>query len=176
MQMFQHLSAFLMGRAAPREKKKRSRKKLEAPFAVKRPWTLLLLTSACSKLSSLILWQKLLSSCPRAKGCFPEWGRASLPCLDTWCKDEDGFWYFFIAVRQTEKNPEKYIQGKRSFPYKPFFLQLNKYEGLGGQDTTQSGSGCIKRMVWQQLGLRTTSITEMSGLDFWAFPAVFLQP
>lgn len=73
---------------------------------VKCPRPSFLLASASHQFSSLILRQKHLASCSRATGCFLERGWANWPSLDTWCKDEETFWYFYTDVRQTKWEKE----------------------------------------------------------------------
>lgn len=145
---------------------------------VKCPRPSFLLTSASHQFLSLILRQKHLASCPRATGCFLERGWANWPCLDTWCKDEETFWCFCTDVRQTEWEKEKHIKGKCSFPYMQFFLNLDKYEGLWGQDATESDSEDTLNVwlrVWQQVRPTRTSLTCLEWM-FEFSPAVFLQP
>lgn len=75
-----------------------------------------------------------------------------------------------LSDKLTEKNQENHIQGKCSCPYIPFFLNLDKYEGLWGQDTAESDSEVVLNVclrVWQQVCLRNTLIS-LRCLD-WTF-------
>lgn len=148
--MFHQLSAFLMGQAAPPQRiNVIGQKELEAlaPFEGEPGW-----------------WDSTSASF-EATGCcranWPHGAKVKKPC-DTSTQ---------LSNKLTRKTKKIAPAGKFSTPYIPFFFcKLDKYEGLWGQDTTESDSEvalniCLR--VWRQVCLRTTLIS-LSCLD-WTF-------
>lgn len=146
MRLFHHLSAFLMGQAAPPQRiNVLGKKELQAlaPFEGEPGW-----------------WDSTSASfeatgCCRAK--WPHGAKVKKPC-DT-------------STQLSDKLTRK-LHPRANFQLLTyhFLKKLDKYEGLWGQDTTESDSEVALNIclwVWRQVCLRTT-LTSLSCLD-WTF-------
>lgn len=180
-----HLSAFLMGRAAPQERIN----VLEAPapcladlcWWLSLRWVPAAIVLAHIGLTSVLvshLTTKASRFVSKSNRMFPGKGLSELALpghvMQRWRN-------LLMVLHRCQTNwvrKEKHIKGKCSFPYIQFFLKLDKYEGPWGQDATESDSEDALNVwlrVWQQVRTTRTSLTCLE----WTFefsPAVFLQP